>query len=169
MTIYTDDFSEYDKDCLIESIFCNNPDLDLDDITDEDVYDEFLFVNDLNIEDTKDLLDSIDINGQIIAIADLGLWTGRHSGYKYIDTLSDIFTCMEDYNTLSIDQHNNLTLSATHHDGTNYITFRLLKDNLSDTQIENFENKLYNGTATSKDISRYTTSLGKIIKEQIYS
>ena len=167
MIIYTNDYFEYDKDYLTESILANNPDKPLEDITENDIYAEFLYNDEFNIEDTKDMLESIDFNEQIIAIADLGLWDGRRLGYKFINKLSDLFTCMQDINTLEINRYNDLTLTAIHHDGTNYITFRTLKSDLSDTQIENFTDKLYYNTATQKDITRYTKSIGKIVRDYI--
>lgn len=38
--------------------------------------------------------------------------------------------------------------------------YRVYKDNVSDTQIENLKAKLYEGTATRSDITRITRRLG---------
>ena len=49
---------------------------------------------------------------------------------------------------------------AIHHDGTNYYLYRTFKNGVSDYQIENSKEKLYNGTATRADITRLTRRLG---------
>lgn len=168
MIIYNDDFSAADENYISElkEEYSENTDTPIEEVTDSDVYD--YFIDDLQYlgEDFTSDLTAVDseISGTIIAIASLGLWNGRNLGYKEIYRLQDITSCFEDYNTVEIDRYNNLTLTAVHHDGTNYVIFRELKPELSDTQVENFENKLYNGTATKKDISRYTNSIGKYLK-----
>ena len=40
--------------------------------------------------------------------------------------------------------------------------FRMFKEGLSQEQKDNFLNKIYNGKATKKDITRYTKSLKDI-------
>ena len=116
-------------------------------------------------EDESRNLD-IDTN-RLIAIADLGLWNGRVSGYKLLNhNLSEIL----DYNggvqdiKVYSDGYNIRQVGA-HHDGRNYVLFREFKRGLSQTQIDNFLNKIYEGKCTSKDISRYTTSLLPYVKE----
>ena len=56
-------------------------------------------------------------------------------------------------------------MTGHHHDGTNYVLYREWKDNITDAQKANFENAIYHGILTSKDITRYTKSLGKRIAE----
>lgn len=97
---------------------------------------------------------------QIIAIANLGLWNGRKSYYKVMNSnLNSVLdSCGGDYLKVYIDRFD-VKSTAVHHDGVNYITYRMLKPNLSEVQIDNFMNKLASGVFTKKDISRYTTSL----------
>lgn len=45
-------------------------------------------------------------------------------------------------------------------DGTNHYLYRVFKDGVSDTQVENLQNKLSFGTATKADITRVTRRLG---------
>lgn len=169
MIIYTDDFSNINddyKNSLVETV-SESLDIPKEDVTSDDIYEQFISDTEYFAENLESDLSYIDnkIDGKIIAIADLGLWDGRRLGYKELDTLTDLSTCCQDYNTLEIDRYKNLTLTAVHHDGTNYITFRELKTDLTDEQIYNFENKIYYGKATKKDITRYTKSIGKYFLE----
>ena len=68
-----------------------------------------------------------------------------------------------DYAEWYVDKKNNLRSKQTHHDGTNHYLYRMWKEGLSDTQKENFLNKIYTRQVTNKDITRYTKSLGKIV------
>lgn len=169
--LYTDDYSELtetDRQYLIEDIV-ETCDIKREDVTDEDIYDRFMTYLEFDGEDMEDILNKIDkenINNGLIAIADLGLWNGRKQAYRELDSLTDISSCMEDYNTMYVER-NDLKIRATHHDGTNYITIREFKD-ISDAQKENFLNKIYYGKATQKDVSRYTKAIGKTVYDNYY-
>lgn len=105
---------------------------------------------------------------KIIAIANLGLWNGRRKSYKIMNSnLNSVLNaCGGDYLKVYADRYDVKSV-AVHHDGVNYITYRMLKPNLSEVQIDNFLNKLASGDFTKKDIGRYTTSLKSQIN-QIY-
>lgn len=49
---------------------------------------------------------------------------------------------------------------AIHHDGTNHYLYRVYKDGVSETQIDNLKEKIYYGKATRADIVRVTRRLG---------
>ena len=51
------------------------------------------------------------------------------------------------------------------YDGTNHYLYRVFKDNASETQIENLQNKIYFGKATRSDITRVTKRLGDEISK----
>lgn len=102
---------------------------------------------------------------EIIAIADLGLWTGRVAGYKDYKHLQDIMSTSCDYEKIYVDSYGNLRKTESHHDGTNTILYRQWKDGITDTQKDNFRNKCYEGRLTKADITRYTESLGKLFCE----
>lgn len=101
-----------------------------------------------------------ELQGRVIAIANLGLWNGRRKSYKIMNSnLNSVLdACGGDYLKVYTDRYD-VKSEAVHHDGVNYITYRMLKSNLTEVQIENFLNKLASGDFTKKDISRYTTSL----------
>lgn len=69
-----------------------------------------------------------EVDGVIIAFADLGLWQGRRQGYKILgsriaDILSSPYEDAEWYG----DTYN-IRGRMTHHDGTNYVLYRVAKD-----------------------------------------
>lgn len=109
-----------------------------------------------------------ELQGRVIAIANLGLWNGRRKSYKIMNSnLNSVLNaCGGDYLMVYLDRHDVKSV-AVHHDGVNYITYRMLKPNLTEVQIDNFLSKLASGDFTQKDISRYTTSLKSQIN-QIY-
>lgn len=169
-TIFTDcDFEAVDvyRDDYIEMILDREPDRDAADISDGELWAEYYATQELNFEDEQINLD-IDLPGDVIALADLGLWYGRRVGYKILgDNLTDIFKIVEDYNTWTVDEYGNLKGKHVHHDGTNYVNYRMLRPELTDEQIDNFTDKLYEGTATMADIYRYTVRLGDL-PAQVY-
>ena len=121
-------------------------------------WDEFTW-DELNCRASGVVLDN-----RCICIADLGLWNGRKMGYKMLS--NNLGSCLFvgrdcDYVEFYIDGRNNLRSNQVHHDGTNRLLFRELKSNISDATLKTFLIKLYTGTATSKDITRYSTSVGK--------
>ena len=133
-------------------------------------YDLYDLMNDINNEYLYDerINLNIDLHDNIVVIADLGLWNGRHYGYKEIG--NNIAECLYsdcDFVTWYVDRYNNLCCTEIHHDGTNFLTYRVWKEGLSDTQKENFLDKIYEGKATSRDITRYTKRLGDYIN-QVY-
>lgn len=114
-----------------------------------------------NLYDERANLD-IQLPREIIVIGDLGLWNGRAHGYKMIDS-GNIQDCLYsdcDYNEWYVDKLGDFRCKAIHHDGTNHYLYRQIKPNISDEQLENFQNKLYSGTATRADINRITKRLG---------
>lgn len=140
---YDDDFdeSEYDDEwkehCLDMAYDWNN---------------DYLYDERVNLK--------IDVHSPIIMIGDLGLWDGRVKGYKEMKT-SVISDCMYsdcDYVKWYCDAHD-FRSTETHHDGTNYILYRMRKETISDAQWESFLYKIYKGVVTRKDITRYTKSL----------
>ena len=117
--------------------------------------------------DEKANLSGIKTEGEIICIGSLGLWNGRVSGYKEMNT-RDVTNCLgsdDDYYSIGIDKNDDLIAEGVHHDGTNYYLFRSFKPDLSYIQKDNFLSKIYDGKATRRDVTRYTESVGKLIKD----
>ena len=107
---------------------------------------------------------NIQLAQPILIIADLGLWTGRHIGYKEIES-GNIRDCLYsdrdiEYSTWFVDKLGDLRCEAIHHDGTNYMLYRTYKPGVRESQIDLLKEKLYFGTATRADITRITRRLG---------
>ena len=102
------------------------------------------------------------IGGSLLVIADLGLWNGRHQGYreKADADLSDCLDYRYDGAEWYVDRNGEFCGSQAHHDGTNHYVYRKIKDSATNDDIDDLEAKLYNGTATQKDIDRVTEKLG---------
>lgn len=110
---------------------------------------------------------NIQLNDDIIIIADIGRWNGRFSGYKEI-TSGNIKECLYsecDYTEWFVDKNGDFRCAATHHDGVNHYLYRVYKEGVTFEQIDKLKNKLYDGTATRADITRITNKIGdKIAK-----
>lgn len=126
------------------------------DVTDEEWADEVS----LWLDDERTNLNK-DVNGVIIAFADLGLWYGRRQGYKIIgNNIADILRSSHDaewfgdtYNIRGVEHH---------HDGTNYILYRVAKDMETARRITE---KIYEGTINEAQFRRMTHSLHPYVAE----
>lgn len=101
---------------------------------------------------------NVKIDGRILVIADLGLWDGRHQGYKILkDNVSEILYDRDaEYAEWYSDGHN-IKATVHHHDGTNYYEYRVIRENRN---IQNLLNAIYNGDEiTRKMLNYYTKSL----------
>lgn len=167
------------KNEKIFTILNDNPCDVYDDMKQSGAFDEIMEANDIEDELTEDqkmdiVYDEISmdyeaeqenlsclLDGKIMCIADLGLWNGRRSGYKYLtENLNSIFDVGEDRNEWYVDDLGDVRCKAIHHDGTNHYLFWAVKPYMN-TEI--LEDKLYEGTATRRDITRYTERLGDYI------
>ena len=74
--------------------------------------------------------------------------------------IRDCLYSSEDMNEWFVDKYGDLRAKCVHHDGTNYLLYRAVKDGVSDTQLENLQDKIYHGRATRADITRVTRRLG---------
>ncbi len=105
---------------------------------------------------------NIQLSRPILVVGDLGLWSGRRMGYKEIASgnIRDCLYSDTDTSTWFVDKNGDLRCDATHHDGTNHYLYRIYKDSVTETQIDNLKGMLYRGTATRADITRITRRLG---------
>lgn len=131
------------------------------DLSEDERYLKMLEINNEYLDDERVNL-NIQLSQPIIAIADLGLWHGRRSGYKEIQSgnIRDCLCSYYDYTTWYVDKLGDLRCDDVHHDGTNHYLYRVFKDSASDEQRANLEDKLFRGTATRADITRVTRRLG---------
>lgn len=103
----------------------------------------------------------------VICIADLGLWNGRHQAYRVYDapTLDELFMSGRDIEEAEwyIDEYNDLRCNAYHHDGENHYVYRQIKAEIGDKARENLYSKILSNTLTRKDINHYTLPIGQIV------
>lgn len=129
-------------------------------ITEEDIDNECNFLERVWFDDEKENLADVDEGYGLIAIADIGRWNGRASGYKEVKSLESILYSECDYERVYVDSNGDLRKEESHHDGSNSILYRYWKEGLTEEQKDNFLNKIYNGECTQKDITRYTRKAG---------
>ena len=148
------DFDQWKED-LIEAR-SNDWLASMENISDDEVWNWAHHMLDQYLEDEIMNL-NVETEGRILAIADLGLWDGRRCGYRILGTnVNNIFNIREDYSEYYSDGHN-IKAICTHHDGTNYIEYRVIRE---DRNIDNLLNDIYNGKEiTRKKLNYYTKSL----------
>ena len=131
---------------------------DIEPGNDEDIWMWAVNTNYEYLEDEKANLDK-PIDGEIICIADLGLWHGRASGYKIMGArLNEIFCIQDDYIEYYGDGKN-IIAHGYHHDGTNHYIFRAIRPGKN---IENFLDTIYNGeNITPAKLNYYTRPIYK--------
>lgn len=109
-----------------------------------------------------------DLGYPILVVADFGFWNGRRTGYKVIESgnLSDILKhCSGDNCKWYCDGYN-IRCEESHHDGTNYYTYRKIVNGYENDGIFNLLNKLYYNRPISKaTLNYYTKSIAKDVAE----
>ena len=177
--IYTDNYSfdewaEGNFDYLMENYpeYILEDDEDVEDVPKEELMERITFEKfyDWYYADMEDYYYMVKeylnkkLPSEIIAFANVGRWNGRHNGYKVLgNNLNEIFNYGEDYNEWKVDQYGRVEQRAMHHDGTNYVEYRLLKPTLTDEQKENFFDRLDYEGMDEKTMRRYTVRLGDVI------
>lgn len=125
-------------------------------VTDEEWADEAS----LWLDDERTNLNK-EVDGVIIAFADLGLWHGRRKGYKIIGhNIANILHSSHDAEWFG-DSYN-IRGVEYHHDGTNYILYRVAKDMETAQRIAE---KIYSGAADEARFCRMTRSLHPYVAE----
>ena len=134
---------------------------DYEDYSEDRLYAIFCEAISDNLDDERCNL-NIQLSSPILVIGDLGLWYGRRTGYKEIESgnIRDCLYSDTDYTTWYVDKDGEFRCDATHHDGTNHYRYRAYRDSVTDEQIEDLKEKLYCGEATEKDIEKITRRLG---------
>ena len=146
-----------------ENIQANQRDMDEEELSELDLQDRLYEEIQWDYEDEQLNL-SKKLPNNIVALADLGLWYGRRSGYKiYSNNLNEILRCGGcDEFRVYVDQYN-VKAEGYHHDGYNHVEYRELRE---DTNYQVLLDKLYSGIpVTRAEIRRYTKSLRPYIKD----
>ncbi len=130
-------------------------------LSEDERYYKMLEINRDYLDDERMNL-NIQLSQPILVIADLGLWTGRHSGYREIlsGNIRDCLYSEYDYTTWYVDKDGDFRCDDVHHDGTNHYLYRVFRDSATVEQREDLLDKIYRGIATQMDIDRVTRRLG---------
>jgi hypothetical protein len=144
------------KEMLEEDAICNGEEFD---VSDERINDRFY--DDLNMfyDDARLNLNKL-LPNNIIALGEVGVWTGNYRGGKVLgNNLNDILYSGDcDDISVTYDGFNVHSVLA-HHDGRHHMTYRMVKEGYDADDLLN--KYVYEG----KDIMRYTTSLVPYIKK----
>jgi hypothetical protein len=97
---------------------------------------------------------------KICVVADLGLWYGRASGYKIIDT-DEILYSDCDYATWYVED-GDLKFKGSHHDGNNHYVYYGIKD------IYEFEDDVEEHGLTDEVIKKHLVSIGDEVEKLCY-
>jgi hypothetical protein len=127
-----------------------------DEITDEEITPEYYsFCRSNDLEDERINLD-IEVDGYIVAFANLGLWNGRVNGAKLVGyNVKDILYSNDDYVTWFCDPYN-VRCDTIHHDGRNHILYRVAS---SKEQAERLVNKIAYEDMSEEEFRKATKSL----------
>ena len=156
------DHEQWKSDFVQHRIECgyDNP----NDFTDIDLY-EWIDWNLSDCLDDERANLNIALDEDILVIADLGLWDGRKQGYNIIKgNVSNILNVRYDFAEWYSDGYN-IKGVETHHDGTNYYEYRVIRKNRN---IQKLLDAIYNGEKiTRKKLNYYTKSLHPYVA-QVY-
>lgn len=154
------DMQDYDE--WKESYKEDTPESEWGEWNENDFLNEYYDYLDIWLQDERSNL-NINTNG-IIAIADIGRWNGRVTGYKEVgDNIRDCLYSDCDYIEWYVDSYGRFKADMAHHDGTNYVTYYEWKDGVTEEQKEMVLDKIYMGECTQRIIRRYLSNLGYTI------
>lgn len=115
---------------------------------------EWAEIVNLQLGDERQNLDK-KVDGIIIAFADLGLWNGRKKGFQLMgNNVANILR--SNYDAEWFGDTYNIRGVEHHHDGTNYILYRVVKDKETAQRIAN---KIYNDEINEAQFRKMTHSL----------
>lgn len=102
------------------------------------------------------------VDGVIIAFGDLGLWNGRRQGYQILGSnVADILYSSCEHTEWYGDSYN-IRGRMAHHDGTNYVLYRVAKNR---GEAERIACKIYNREIDEKGFRKMTRSLYPYVAE----
>ena len=152
-------YSEDERNAIIKELEQERDEND-EGVCDEDVS---AIIEDYEFDDVSNLKFAPTLDGRIICIANLGLWSGRKSGYKILSNNLDSMVYDIDTTIFKLEYDGyNIVGTDIHHDGRNYYTFRELRE---DRNIDKFLDIILEGEPTNSQLNYYTKSLRKPIKE----
>lgn len=133
-----------------------------DEITDEEITPEYYdYCRENDLDDERANL-NVEVDGYIVAFANLGLWNGRVNGSKIVGTnVREILSTSDDYATWYCDPYN-VKCDTIHHDGRNYILYRVAE---TKEKAELLVNSIAYGGMSEENFRRATKSLRPYVAE----
>lgn len=133
----------------------------------ESGFEDYLYeVSEMDWRFFRQTLGRVDYFGNILCLANLGLWNGRRKVYDiiYADDLSAILnTICGDYVEVAIED-GDIVISDTHNDGTNRYTFKAVRDTAN---IDNLYDALSRGLS-KRQLAAYTTKkLARLLEKEL--
>jgi hypothetical protein len=134
-----------------DPIFCT------EEKSEEEKMEAIVQMNSDYLDDERMNLD-VTTDGRILVIADLGLWNGRHSGYRILKdyNINEILSDSDCEYMKWYSDGRDIRFTGHHHDGTNHYLYREIRE---DKDIDVLLQKIYEGKAERKDITKYTKSI----------
>lgn len=155
LVIYHSNIEEENLEVAKEALEEEYPD---DQISESDIYQRAQDDNAVWLGDERMNLD-IPLQGEVIAIAKLGLWDGTPMAYQRLGyNVNGILTPHRDGHDVfyANAETKEVLCDNPHHDGTNHIRFREMKE---DVDVDEFLSLIYNQKVAEEDIQKYTRSL----------
>lgn len=116
-----------------------------------------------------EILNLQSANGrEILAIADLGRWNGRHTGYKTYSKLTEVLRRLPSYSAyvrFYVDENGEFCGHFSHHDGTDYIIYRERRADCSDDDWDRLTDAIYNNDDYDALLEYCTTPVGPKIQK----
>ena len=151
--LWTDSYENIDA--IIEDLRTQEEYADLSEVA---LWEEATFINNEYLNDVKLTFDH-EANTPIVAAYDLGLWDGHYFGFslgatreEYGTNLNGIFiqAYNSDYNECSFFiEDGDVSFLGGHHDGTNRVTFRRLKEGVEPEDLEDCDYEAFLAKTTS--------------------
>lgn len=106
---------------------------DEEDITDNMLYEWRNESADLWWEDEKAMLEDFFCNKKVIFFGTFGTWRGNYSGARIGDFWELFYKAIKDCDYIKLwDENGKFFIKSSHHDGTNIVEVKVLKDGAED-------------------------------------
>lgn len=109
------------------------------DMSEDELYDEMIRLNNEYLDDERMNLD-IELDNDIVLIADVGRWNGRHLIICALQfrNIKDLLRTDCDYATWYVED-GELRCNAYHHDGVNHYWYRVLREGVDAADIDFYD------------------------------
>ena len=138
-------------------------------LSEDALYEKAINLNNNELKDVRSKLD-IKLDQPIIMISNIAVGDSRTLSYNLLNS-GNIKDCFYGYRTSVeksewfLDINGDLRHIEIHGNGKDYNLYRVFKENISRSEIDDFREKIYTCQVTRKDIDKVTDRLGDKIAE----